>query len=69
MLIHRQNSYEPRGKRRSGRREAQSCEPADKVKKFGVYVINFHLPASYSKTYKIICTELFISVLHGYLTT
>jgi hypothetical protein len=33
MLIHRQNSYAPRGKQRTGRREAQSREPANEVKK------------------------------------
>jgi hypothetical protein len=33
MLIHRQNSYAPSGKQRTGRREAQSREPANKLKK------------------------------------
>jgi hypothetical protein len=33
MLILRQNSYVPRGKQRTGRREAQSREPVSKVKK------------------------------------
>jgi hypothetical protein len=33
MLIDRQNSYAPRSKRRIGRREAQSCESVNKVKK------------------------------------
>jgi hypothetical protein len=32
MLILRQNSYAPRGKQRTGRREAQSREPVNKVK-------------------------------------
>jgi hypothetical protein len=32
MLIHRQNLYAPRGKRRTGRREAQNHEPVNKVK-------------------------------------
>jgi hypothetical protein len=36
MMIHRQNSYMPRGKHRTGRREAQSCEPVNKVKKLSV---------------------------------
>jgi hypothetical protein len=27
MLIHQQNSHAPRGKQRTGRREAQSCGP------------------------------------------
>jgi hypothetical protein len=33
MLIHRQNLYVPRSKRRTRRREAQSREPVNKVKK------------------------------------
>jgi hypothetical protein len=33
MLIRRQNLYAPRGKQRTGRREAQSREPVNKVKK------------------------------------
>jgi hypothetical protein len=36
MLIHRQNSYEPLGNQRTGRREAQSREPVNKVKKLSV---------------------------------
>jgi hypothetical protein len=32
MLIHLQNSYALRGKQRTGRREAQSREPVNKVK-------------------------------------
>jgi hypothetical protein len=32
-MIHRHNSYVPRGKQRTSRREAQSREPANKVKK------------------------------------
>jgi hypothetical protein len=33
MLIHRQNSYVPRGRRFTGHREAQSREPVNEVKK------------------------------------
>jgi hypothetical protein len=33
MLIHWQNSYAPRGKQRSGRREARSGKLVNKVKK------------------------------------
>jgi hypothetical protein len=33
MLIHRQNSHVPRGKRRTGCREAQSRELVNKLKK------------------------------------
>jgi hypothetical protein len=33
MLIHRQNSYAPRSKQLTGRREAQSRERVNKVKK------------------------------------
>jgi hypothetical protein len=33
MLIHWQNLYAPRSKRRTGRREAQSREPVSKIKK------------------------------------
>jgi hypothetical protein len=36
MLIHRQNSYAPRGKQRTVRREAQSREPVNKVKELPV---------------------------------
>jgi hypothetical protein len=36
MLIHRQNSYAPRSKQRTGRREAHSRKPANKVKKLPV---------------------------------
>jgi hypothetical protein len=38
MLIHRQNSYAPRSKQRSCRREAQSREPVNKVKKKNKYL-------------------------------
>jgi hypothetical protein len=38
MLIHRQNSYAPCGKQRTGRREAQSREPVNKVKELSVHV-------------------------------
>jgi hypothetical protein len=38
ILIHRQNSYAPRSKRRTGRREAQSCELVKKVNDLSVYV-------------------------------
>jgi hypothetical protein len=31
MLIHRQNSYAPDGKQRTGRREGQNREPVNKV--------------------------------------
>jgi hypothetical protein len=33
MLIHRQNSFAPRSKQRTGSREAQSRDPVNKVKK------------------------------------
>jgi hypothetical protein len=33
MVIHRPNSYAPRGKHGTGRREAQSREPVNKFKK------------------------------------
>jgi hypothetical protein len=36
MLIHQQNSYAPRGTQRTGRGEAQSREPVNKVKKLSV---------------------------------
>jgi hypothetical protein len=36
MLIHRKNSYAPRGKQRTGRREGQRREPVNKVKKLSV---------------------------------
>jgi hypothetical protein len=36
MLIHQQNSYAPRGKRRTEFREAQSREPVSKFNKFSV---------------------------------
>jgi hypothetical protein len=36
MLIHRQYTYAPQGKRSTGRRKAQSREPVNKVKKFSV---------------------------------
>jgi hypothetical protein len=36
MLIHRQNSYAPPSKWRTGRREAQSREPVNTVKKLPV---------------------------------
>jgi hypothetical protein len=38
MLIHRQNSYAPRGKQLTGRREAQSREPVNRVKKNSLYL-------------------------------
>jgi hypothetical protein len=38
MLIHRQNSNAPRSKRCTGRREAQSHEPVNKVKKNSLYI-------------------------------
>jgi hypothetical protein len=31
MVIHRQNSYAPRGKQRTGRLEEQSSEPVNRV--------------------------------------
>jgi hypothetical protein len=37
MLIHQQNLYAPFGKQHIGRREAQSCEPVNKVKQLSVY--------------------------------
>jgi hypothetical protein len=33
LLIHRQNSYEPRSKRCTGRREKHSREPVNNIKK------------------------------------
>jgi hypothetical protein len=33
LLIHLQNSYAPRSKQRTGRREAQRRQPVNKVKK------------------------------------
>jgi hypothetical protein len=38
ILIHQQNSYSPRSKRRTGRREAQSRELVNKVSNLPVYV-------------------------------
>jgi hypothetical protein len=40
MLIRRQNSYAPRGKQRTGRREAQSGEPVNKVKKNSLLLLH-----------------------------
>jgi hypothetical protein len=40
MLIHRQNSYAPRGKQRTGHREAQNREPVKKVKNNSLYIIS-----------------------------
>jgi hypothetical protein len=34
MQIHRQNSYAPRGKQRTVRREVQCREPVNKAKKY-----------------------------------
>jgi hypothetical protein len=39
ILIYRQNSYAPRGKPHTGRRETQSREPVNKVRNLSVYVI------------------------------
>jgi hypothetical protein len=39
MLIHLQNSYAPRGKRRAGCHEAQGREKVNKVKKFSVFAL------------------------------
>jgi hypothetical protein len=44
MLIHRQNSYALRGKRPTARREAQSREPANRVKLYIYYfIVYFYL--------------------------
>jgi hypothetical protein len=40
MLIHRQNSYAPRGKRRTGRREAQSRGPGPYSKNIPCIILN-----------------------------
>jgi hypothetical protein len=37
MLINRQNSYAPRGKQRTGLREAQNREPVNKLKELSLY--------------------------------
>jgi hypothetical protein len=46
ILIHRQNSYPARGRRRNGRREAQRREAANKVKEYTVqlqYKLKTHM--------------------------
>jgi hypothetical protein len=55
MLIHRQNSYAPRGKQHTGHREAQSREPFNKVKKLSVETIHTCLE---------ICSEKNVEHLH-----
>jgi hypothetical protein len=55
MLIHWQNSYAPRGKQRTGRREAQSREPVNKVKKLSVETIH---------TCREICSEMNVEPSH-----
>jgi hypothetical protein len=40
MLIHPQNSYVPRGKQRTGRREVQSREPVSEVKVLSLYSVS-----------------------------
>jgi hypothetical protein len=44
ILIHQQNSYATRSRQCTGRREAQSREPANKVKNLPVYAVLYFLP-------------------------
>jgi hypothetical protein len=63
MLIHQQNSCAPRGKQRTSRREAQSCEQVNKVKKLSV--LQLGRPRSpHSKT-----VQFFVIILLYYLAT
>jgi hypothetical protein len=43
MLLHRQNSYVPRGKQRSNCREAHGHEPVNTVKKLSVETLKHKL--------------------------
>jgi hypothetical protein len=40
ILIHQQNSYAPRSRRCTGRREAQNPEPVNKVKKNFLHIVH-----------------------------